>query len=172
MTRLMGPAWGPPGSCRPQMGPMLARWTFLTGIHTLSYFYRWLVHCDFPPRHVYHRAFWTRLPQLAHSWVNLAITWRWILDKAPFVASSKLSYVLPSHPDSADQIRGISPQYPSTVQPHQHIKHWVTRIKSSHGIGGIYALWARGDHVSRTSPALFLYNRWGRAQVRQAFWCG
>ena len=23
----MGPTWGPPGSCRPQMGPMLAPWT-------------------------------------------------------------------------------------------------------------------------------------------------
>ena len=27
----MGPTWGPPGSCRPQMGPMLAPWTFLSG---------------------------------------------------------------------------------------------------------------------------------------------
>ena len=28
----MGPTWGPPGSCRPQMGPMLAPWTLLSGI--------------------------------------------------------------------------------------------------------------------------------------------
>ena len=27
----MGPIWGPPGSCRPQMGPMLAPWTLLSG---------------------------------------------------------------------------------------------------------------------------------------------
>ena len=27
----MGPTWGPPGSCRPQMGPMLAPWTLLSG---------------------------------------------------------------------------------------------------------------------------------------------
>ena len=27
----MGPTWGPPGSCRPQMGPMLAPWTSLSG---------------------------------------------------------------------------------------------------------------------------------------------
>ena len=27
----MGPTWGPPGSCRPQMGHMLARWTLLSG---------------------------------------------------------------------------------------------------------------------------------------------
>ena len=27
----MGPTWGPPGSCRPQMDPMLAQWTLLSG---------------------------------------------------------------------------------------------------------------------------------------------
>ena len=27
----MGPKWGPTGSCRPQMGPMLAPWTLLSG---------------------------------------------------------------------------------------------------------------------------------------------
>ena len=27
----MGPTWGPPGSCRPQMGPMLASWTLFSG---------------------------------------------------------------------------------------------------------------------------------------------
>ena len=27
----MRPTWGPPGSCRPQMGPMLAPWTLLSG---------------------------------------------------------------------------------------------------------------------------------------------
>ena len=27
----MGPIWGPPGSCRPQMDPMLAPWTLLSG---------------------------------------------------------------------------------------------------------------------------------------------
>ena len=27
----MGPTWGPPGSCRPQMGPILAPWTLLSG---------------------------------------------------------------------------------------------------------------------------------------------
>ena len=28
----MGPTWGPPGSCRPQMGSMLAPWILLSGI--------------------------------------------------------------------------------------------------------------------------------------------
>ena len=28
----MGPTWDPPGSCRPQIGPMLAPWTLLSGL--------------------------------------------------------------------------------------------------------------------------------------------
>ena len=28
----MGPTWGPPGSCRPQMGPMLAPWNCYQGL--------------------------------------------------------------------------------------------------------------------------------------------
>ena len=32
----MGPTWGPPGSCRPQMGLMLAPWTLLSGSYYLS----------------------------------------------------------------------------------------------------------------------------------------
>ena len=31
ITIFMGPTWGPPGSCRPQMGPVLAPWTMLSG---------------------------------------------------------------------------------------------------------------------------------------------
>ena len=32
IAKFMGPTWGPPGSCRPQMGPMLAPWILLSGI--------------------------------------------------------------------------------------------------------------------------------------------
>ena len=32
IAKFMGPAWGPPGSCRPQMCPMLTPWTLLSGI--------------------------------------------------------------------------------------------------------------------------------------------
>ena len=35
----MGPIWGPPGSCRPQMGPMLAPWTLLSGKWSLIFMY-------------------------------------------------------------------------------------------------------------------------------------
>ena len=31
IAKFMGPTWGPPGSSRPQMGPMLAPWTLLSG---------------------------------------------------------------------------------------------------------------------------------------------
>ena len=31
IAKFMGPTWGPPGSCRPQMGPMLVPWTLLAG---------------------------------------------------------------------------------------------------------------------------------------------
>ena len=30
-ARFMGPTWGPPGSCRPQVGPISASWTLLSG---------------------------------------------------------------------------------------------------------------------------------------------
>ena len=32
IAKFMGPTWGPPGSCRPQVGPMLAPWTLLSGM--------------------------------------------------------------------------------------------------------------------------------------------
>ena len=31
LAKFMGPTWSPPGSCRPQMGPMLDPWTLLSG---------------------------------------------------------------------------------------------------------------------------------------------
>ena len=31
IAKFMGPTWGPPGSCWPQMGPILAPWTLLSG---------------------------------------------------------------------------------------------------------------------------------------------
>ena len=43
IAKFMGPTWGPPGSCRPQMGPMLASWALLLrslykGISRLIFF--------------------------------------------------------------------------------------------------------------------------------------
>ena len=36
IAKFMGPTWGPPGSCRPQLGPMLAPWTLLSGYLSIS----------------------------------------------------------------------------------------------------------------------------------------
>ena len=36
IAKFMGPTWGPHGSCRPQMDPMLAPWTFLSGMLKIS----------------------------------------------------------------------------------------------------------------------------------------
>ena len=35
IARSIWPTWGPPGSCRPQMGPMVAPWTLLAGTFSL-----------------------------------------------------------------------------------------------------------------------------------------
>ena len=51
-TKFMGPTWGPSGSCRPQMGPMLTPWTLLSGVSyqvticPLSYAHGFAVHCS------------------------------------------------------------------------------------------------------------------------------
>ena len=37
IAKFMGLTWGPPGSCRPQMGPMLAPWTLLSGTFSQKY---------------------------------------------------------------------------------------------------------------------------------------
>ena len=37
IAKFMGPTWGPPGSCRPQMGPMLAQWSLLSGYINFQY---------------------------------------------------------------------------------------------------------------------------------------
>ena len=36
IAKFMWPSWGPPGSCRSQIGPMLAPWTLLSG---MSWYY-------------------------------------------------------------------------------------------------------------------------------------
>ena len=41
IAKFMGPTWGPPGSCRPQMGPVLAPWTLLWG-KSLWLSYEWV----------------------------------------------------------------------------------------------------------------------------------
>ena len=43
IANVMGPTWSPSGSCRPQMDPMLAQWTLLSGLSLItSYGPTWL----------------------------------------------------------------------------------------------------------------------------------
>ena len=39
ITKFIGPTWGPPGSRRPQMGPMLTPWTLLSGMLSHAHTY-------------------------------------------------------------------------------------------------------------------------------------
>ena len=47
IAKFMGPTWGPPGSCRPQMGPMLASWTLLSGSVSVSRYQSHIIECCF-----------------------------------------------------------------------------------------------------------------------------
>ena len=49
VAKFMGPTWGPPGSCRPQVGPMLTPWTLLSAIALLPDI--WLGFCSVVPGH-------------------------------------------------------------------------------------------------------------------------
>ena len=42
VVKFMGPTWGPPGSCRPQMGPMLVPWILVSGCRKFMT-ERWLI---------------------------------------------------------------------------------------------------------------------------------
>ena len=41
IAKFMGPTLGPPGSCRPQMSPMLAPWTLLSGLAGYIDSFKW-----------------------------------------------------------------------------------------------------------------------------------
>ena len=45
IAKFMGPTWDPPGSCQPQMGPMLAPWTLLSGVLPL---HTYTCKCSYP----------------------------------------------------------------------------------------------------------------------------
>ena len=47
IARFMGPTWGPPGSCRPQLGPMLTPCMLLSGR-------LWLHYITFHECHIFH----------------------------------------------------------------------------------------------------------------------
>ena len=55
IARSMGPTWGSPGSCRPQMDPMLAPWTLLSGTMPRSLRSSLVMVCNTPSSFPAHR---------------------------------------------------------------------------------------------------------------------
>ena len=58
IARFTGPTWGPPGSCRSQMGPMLAPWTLLSAfdhctVEKMDFFWEYFL------------AYWDKIAALA-----------------------------------------------------------------------------------------------------------
>ena len=73
IARFMGPTWGPPGPCRPQMGPMLAPWTLLSGL-------LWL--------RVFLTSIWMRLKNMAI--VQLWVPWSLVVNRHWYTSSTCL----------------------------------------------------------------------------------
>ena len=61
IAKSMRPTWGPPGSCRPQMGPMLAPWTLLSG--------SWWGHTRYNMGHD-NMKYWSSYNEIHHSLEN------------------------------------------------------------------------------------------------------
>ena len=81
VAKFMGPIWGPPGSSRPQMGPMLAPWTLLSGVLLESHlkpFFGFLVsrvctsgrRCSSLPRPCISSGWWSMLSWDQESYSN------------------------------------------------------------------------------------------------------
>ena len=55
IAKFMGSTWGPPGPCRPQMGPISAPWTLLSGSPFHSYWWpMWIAIIDDDSQHCVH----------------------------------------------------------------------------------------------------------------------
>ena len=93
IAKIMGPTWGPPGSYRPQVGPMQVPWIFLSGCLTdiqprISDHPR----CDYASKIHYYRCMITSDPFSIYVYQNVTthVTWDNIL-KICFVGSGNHS---------------------------------------------------------------------------------
>ena len=57
----MRSTWGPPGSCRPQMGPMMAPWTLLSGLVLTWRNFYCANYCRILPNNLVHGSHWVLL---------------------------------------------------------------------------------------------------------------
>ena len=74
IAKFKGPTWSPPGSCRPQMGPMLAPWTLLSGIPMFPF-----PSCSSSPLYFNHKNFQACCqPTRSHVWkLHVNLYWFW-----------------------------------------------------------------------------------------------
>ena len=84
IAKFMGPTWDPPGFCRPQMGPMLAPCTLLSGVLLCHFvdFYKWSHHMTWNAKDksvaVNLISYWPCSKQGAPMWNSLAMaTQKW-----------------------------------------------------------------------------------------------
>ena len=77
IAKFMGPTWGPPGSCRPQMVPMLAPWTLLSGSCLKQVCWWWHLSLDlaFGVHIQNNRAIWDTVLSITSLRVNI-ISWK------------------------------------------------------------------------------------------------
>ena len=70
IAKFMGPTWGPPGSCRPQMGPMLAPWILLSGMR-----FRCMSYIKKNGHLCHHRLYQRRSPHMLFNLMVTVSTW-------------------------------------------------------------------------------------------------
>ena len=75
IARFMGPAWGPPGSCRSQMGSMLAPWTLLSGCIYILRMHMWVGAYSLVFRRFY--LFHSQLLPNRANFVGCICSWLW-----------------------------------------------------------------------------------------------
>ena len=66
IAKFTGTTWGPPGSCRPQMGPMLATWTLLSGLWFCFSWHEWRYRRDLSDLFKFYFQKLLRLFQIKH----------------------------------------------------------------------------------------------------------
>ena len=92
IAKFMGPTWGPPGSCRPQMDPMLAPWTLLSGTVFSYAAIQALGEPDVYPTHDDHKLSWASEETEGHEYIAVSQIYR--IDNKTYTLTCALSLLL------------------------------------------------------------------------------
>ena len=68
IARFMGPTWGPPGPCRPQMGPTLAPWALLSGLLNIGMLFHYNCQISLKMETLAHDILW-------HLFIRCLLNW-------------------------------------------------------------------------------------------------